>query len=307
MLKIRFTAQDLTGIRLVSNLGPVVEAVFALDLYGNRCGAAFTGWRKEVNRQLGSRLGQVRRLAEEGRSVPDLLALLDRPNTPDADQRPTATVFEFCQAAVIPYWTGMRSHLDSVRDARGRITIASGIDGLLRTLHPKIRWAPPYLEVPGEPDREVRLDGRGLLLSPSLFLRGTACLLPSAGRDDDRPVLAFSVPVAGSVIALLSDKERSQERDLSALVGHTRAAALRVLTDSCTTGQLSQRLGISLAGASKHATVLRRAGLVTTERNRNTALHSLTSLGLALLGLTQPGTTAGTASSTALPAAPNVA
>ena len=48
-------------------------------------------------------------------------------------------------------------------------------------------------------------------------------------------------------------------------------------------GERVVRLGISLAGASKHAKVLRKAGLVTTSRHRNTALHTLTPLGFALL------------------------
>ncbi len=289
MLRIHFTAHDLAGLRMVSNLGPVVESVFALDLFGYKGGAAFIGWRKQVSRQLGPGLGPVRHLIAERRPVPELLALLDRSGEGGEDdavrQRLTATVFEFCQAAVIPYWDGVRDHLDSVREARGRIAIARGVDGLLCTLHPKIRWNPPYLEVPAEEDAEVRLDGHGLVLSPSLFLRGAARVVPAEDGRTSRPALVFSVPIGGTVIAAMNDGERVHEKALGALVGHTRAAALRVLTVSCTTSELSERLGVSLAGASKHATVLRRAGLVTTERTRNTALHSLTALGMALLGL----------------------
>ncbi|MCE7002487.1 winged helix-turn-helix domain-containing protein [Kibdelosporangium philippinense] len=265
--------------------------MFALEVFGTKGGAAFNEWRRQVRLQLGGRLEPVQHLIAQRRPAGEVLRLLDRPGGAGTDhaarQRLTNTVFEFCQAAVIPYWEGMRDQLDAVRDARGRIAIASGVDGLLRTLHPKVRWKPPYLEVPteSEQDTEVRLGGRGLLLSPSLFLRGTACVVPSAERETGRPALVFSIPDTGTVTDGLNDRERAQEKALGALVGHTRAAALRVLTDSCTTGELSERLGISLAGASKHATVLRKAGLVTTERNRNTALHSLTSLGLALLGL----------------------
>ena len=113
-------------------------------------------------------------------------------------------------------------------------------------------------------------------------------MVVDAERYTDLPALAFATPVNIAIAThILDDGEptdKPQEgRALGALIGHTRAAALRVLADSCTTGELSERLGISLAGASKHATVLRKAGLITTERNRNTALHTLTSLGVALL------------------------
>lgn len=57
-----------------------------------------------------------------------------------------------------------------------------------------------------------------------------------------------------------------------------------MLADGCTTGELARRLDISPAGASQHATVLRRAGLVLSTRRRNLVLHTLTPLGRALLG-----------------------
>src|SRR5437764_6638151 len=45
MLRIYFSAQDLARIRMVSNLGPVVESVFALEIFGTKGGAAFNEWR----------------------------------------------------------------------------------------------------------------------------------------------------------------------------------------------------------------------------------------------------------------------
>jgi DNA-binding transcriptional ArsR family regulator len=42
-------------------------------------------------------------------------------------------------------------------------------------------------------------------------------------------------------------------------------------------------LGISQAAASQHATVLRNAGLLISQRDRNTVLHTLTALGQAML------------------------
>jgi DNA-binding transcriptional ArsR family regulator len=71
---------------------------------------------------------------------------------------------------------------------------------------------------------------------------------------------------------------------LSALIGQTGAAALRAVTAACTSSQLAARLGISLADASQHASVLRQSGVITTRWARNNVLHTVTPLGMALLG-----------------------
>jgi DNA-binding transcriptional ArsR family regulator len=76
---------------------------------------------------------------------------------------------------------------------------------------------------------------------------------------------------------------RSQTDALSALLGHNRAAVLLRIADGCTTSELAQRAGISLASASQHATVLLEAGLITTRRDGGAVLHTLTSLGASLL------------------------
>jgi DNA-binding transcriptional ArsR family regulator len=72
-------------------------------------------------------------------------------------------------------------------------------------------------------------------------------------------------------------------RPLAALLGETRSAALDVISDGCTTSQLARRLRISAATASHHATVLRSAGLVLTQRAGSAVLHTLTPLGSRLL------------------------
>jgi DNA-binding transcriptional ArsR family regulator len=71
--------------------------------------------------------------------------------------------------------------------------------------------------------------------------------------------------------------------DLGVVLGRTRASALRALRDSCSTTELADRLGISVSSASQHATALRAAGLIRTERHGQAVRHSLTALGRALL------------------------
>lgn len=289
-MRIHFTVDDLAQLNMISTLGPVAESAFALEQFGRPGNAAFHGWRKGVREQLGTRVAGVEQLA--GRyGAYELLTLLRPQSGGDSDvgidqrarQRAQAAVFEFCQAAVLPHWPQIHSHLASVRDACGRIGIVNGMHSLLDNLHPRLDWKPPVLEVAGEPDRDVYLNGRGLVLCPSLFMAGKACMVLEDVQEIGVPVLVFSAPVDAATAAEFWGHGGGYGQALSALVGHTRAAVLQTLSESCTTGQLSQRLNISLAGASKHATVLRKAGLVMTARKRNTALHSLTPLGVALL------------------------
>jgi DNA-binding transcriptional ArsR family regulator len=276
---------------MVSTLGLVAEGVFALDLFGRRNGGVVTEWRKIVRNRLGQQLNSVEGLIREHRPLSSLRWLISRSVEPaeilgradPARQQVAATVFEFCRVAVVPYWGRIRSHLETERDARARIAITSGVECLLSTLHPSMRWNPPALEIPEAPDGDIYLAGRGLLLSPALFLHDKTCVVVDASRDDGCPTVVFSTLSKADVLADLGGAGEPDEQALGALVGYTRAAALQVLTDSCTTGELSQRLGISLAGASKHARVLRQAGLVITARHRNMALHTLTPLGVALL------------------------
>jgi len=54
---------------------------------------------------------------------------------------------------------------------------------------------------------------------------------------------------------------------LAALVGRKPGGGvLQSIADGCTTTELARRVGISLAAASQHASVLRGAGLIATRR-----------------------------------------
>ncbi|MGD0064309.1 MAG: helix-turn-helix domain-containing protein [Streptosporangiaceae bacterium] len=61
------------------------------------------------------------------------------------------------------------------------------------------------------------------------------------------------------------------------------ARALRALHDPRSTTELAARLGISVSAASEHATALRGARLIRTDRDGRAVRHSLTVLGRALL------------------------
>ncbi|WP_405859843.1 winged helix-turn-helix domain-containing protein [Streptomyces sp. NBC_00090] len=269
------------------------EAVFALHHFGRERARSSAGWQKFVRERLGDDLPAVGEVVSKYQVIPDLLWLLERDGA-DADSVPPAVrararrlaqvVFLFCSAGILPYWSQIQARLEIERDVRGRIAITNGVEFLLAGLHPKVTWESSELRVASNVDLDITLDGRGLILSPSLFLPDKTCVLVRSERQSRVPALVFSVPL--DLNDLESPPEESEvdgDRALAALVGATRAAALRALSESGTTGDLSDRLGISLSGASKQATVLREAGLITTLRNRTTAMHTLTPLGFALL------------------------
>ncbi|MGC4946107.1 helix-turn-helix domain-containing protein [Streptomyces sp. DT224] len=181
---------------------------------------------------------------------------------------------DYHRAAVEPYWPHIRSAVEADRAIRGRALLDGGADELLATLPPVIRWRAPVLEADYPVDRDLHLDGRGLLLQPSYFCRGTPVVL----RDPLLPpVLVY--PVAHPAAPAFADPGPS----LGRLLGQTRSTVLRAIGDGCTTSELARRAGVSLASASQHACVLREAGLVHTLRHGSSVQHTLTPLGGSLL------------------------
>lgn len=298
-MRIHLTMEDLARLCMAPSLGPVLESVYALDLFGRHgAGAQINAWRRQVREQLGERARDIDRLVGEQHSTAELLSLFRQAvglvngaqagaggkDGREPDQRVITAVFEFCQLAILPHWNRISDYLATEQEARGRIAMTGGVDRLLGSVHPNADWVLPVLQVPDGIDGDLHLDGSGMMLSPSLFLMGRKCAIIEPTQPGAAPTLVFAVPCPPHVLADILDLPTPHSRTLEALMGHTRAAALQALAErSCTTGGLSERLGISMAGASKHLTVLREAGLVTTARNRNTAMHALTSLGVAVL------------------------
>ncbi|MEU9301901.1 winged helix-turn-helix domain-containing protein [Streptomyces sp. NPDC048269] len=186
--------------------------------------------------------------------------------------------------AVAPYWAQLLATAHTDRTRRALVTVDSGVDGLLATLHPEVRWASPVLYVPCETDADLRLAGRGLLLVPTFFWPKPLALLDNA--DPGRP-LVLRYPIAldfadyGSVWARPAPS--GPDGALAALLGTTRARILQAIETPASTGELARHTGTSPATASHHATVLRTAGLLTKERDGSRVRHALTPLGRVLL------------------------
>lgn len=204
---------------------------------------------------------------------------------PAAVARLAESVRDYADAAIAPYWPGLAAVLAADLARRTRRMRDGGIEEVLRTLHPGMRWRPPALEVEVRgTDLDYHLGGRGLLLAPAAFTSYVPC-----DPEDEQPTLYYEVtrsPMTGARTA-------GPRNGLAALLGHSRAAVLQVIADGVSTSELARRTGLSPASASEHTTVLHGAGLVRTESRGRTSRHSLTPLGAELLLQSPAGESAG--------------
>ncbi|MFI1583956.1 ArsR family transcriptional regulator [Embleya sp. NPDC020630] len=188
--------------------------------------------------------------------------------------------------AIAPHWSRIHPRFLAEQADRAHALATHGVEAMLAGLPPGFRWRPPYLEIGRGPvTRDVVLGGRGLQLVPSVFAQYPLSYEFVGGEGDQTVVFLPVMRTAADAAQLLADPQTTRNHNaLAALLGRTRARALEAVGDGhCTTGQLAQRLTMSPATASEHATVLRESGLITTTRHGGAVLHALTPLGGALL------------------------
>jgi DNA-binding transcriptional ArsR family regulator len=204
---------------------------------------------------------------------------------------------DYHKHAVGPYWDTMRRHLEAEAAHRARIMADGGVDRLLATLHPGVRWRPPRLDIgpnartgcPGgnghrgvQPRLHVP-DGRSLVLVPAVFDLHEPYLLWSTADETLPYVLLYPALRDIDDARSLWSASGPSHRALEMLVGRTRARALEAIADTCTTTELARRIGVSLPTASHHVGVMRDAGLVASHRTGSNVLHYVTARGAALL------------------------
>ncbi|WP_432189481.1 MarR family transcriptional regulator [Streptomyces sp. Tue6028] len=255
-----------------------------------------------------ARAGGVEDLLEQVRSTPRehvrtnlLETARRRPSLPAWTRRlaDDASLFaELCTGLgdlhtclLAPHWDRFTAHLEADRPLRLQQLLTGGVEQLLTQANPQwMRWKAPVLEVrmPSGADRDVHLDGEGLLLVPSMFC--TRAIVT------DGPPVSVSYPACpdhhpGDLTVPASIPGRSRSSGASTLLGRTRTTVLTTVAEhpGCSTKELAARAGIAPASASEHATVLREAGLIRSLRHRNSMLHSLTPLGLAFLNTPEEG------------------
>ncbi|WP_406077360.1 ArsR/SmtB family transcription factor [Micromonospora sp. NBC_00858] len=175
-----------------------------------------------------------------------------------------------------PHWPDLVStHRQQVTCASQRLAL-HGLAGLFGGLHPAIRWREPVLEVRTWWDGELSGTGHGILLLPTPLAGPRPRVLVEPGRPI---LLVYPASMPHRPATAAGDS-------LGRLLGTTRALVLRRLADEggLSTTTLSRAVGISLSSASEHATALREAGLIASERDGGAVRHHVTPLGAGVLG-----------------------
>jgi DNA-binding transcriptional ArsR family regulator len=193
----------------------------------------------------------------------------------------------YFDTAIGQYWSYISMAAED-KSASIRSTAHGPVGQILRLKNlegrsPDRRAPRTTIELPYSTDQELHLRGRGLTLIPAFFVTGHPVTLRDPGLP---PVLLY--PIGHEPISFLTRAAQGSgptEEVLRRLFGGTRASVLRTLSDRVhTTGGIARTLGISISSASEHASLLRAAGLVASERCGNTVQHWLTPLGLEFLG-----------------------
>lgn len=187
-------------------------------------------------------------------------------------------VRRYYAVAVAPYREAIRSAAAADRPVRAEAALRDGAEGLLASYAPEVTWRGGRLECAYPVSRGFALDGRPLTLIPSFFCTRR----PVALADPELPpVLVHPLTPAPG---WLPDPAPGHGGDtLVRLIGLTRARVLEVLDRPMSTGRIADALYVAPASASRHAAVLREAGLVRSERRGHCVMHRRTDLGEALL------------------------
>jgi DNA-binding transcriptional ArsR family regulator len=182
-----------------------------------------------------------------------------------------------------PHWTKIRALLESDVLARARNLALGGAEDLFVNLNPLVSFEAGVLELDKsmciDSPSDIYLDGRGLLLMPSVFVfpKFMTILDPPW-----QPVLAYT---PRGVANLWMNQPPPTNQALEMLLGAGRSEVLLSLETPSSTSEVATRLGLSSSGVSEHLGVLRQTGLVEPHRRGRSVYYSLSRTGCALLDL----------------------
>lgn len=317
-IRLHFTADDLTRTRIAPEPHPAWELVLSLHkMRAARPQARYAPWR-ECSLPLLNHPAHRRHVAllstlvpprgnfpdfltpasgeggfaavlEDVLSTPKQRLRQDMTVLPRANGRPAAAdeladgtaagvrclgeaLSWYHDAVLKPHWSAVRRSVGFDRGTRVHDVSEGGVERLLSRLPTLVRWESPVLEFPYPVERDIELDGRGLSLIPSYFCAANPVTFidPSLPPVLVYPAEELCVPTEGLA-------------SLVALLGDTRARVLRAVCVPRSTTSVAEHVRTSAASASKHAAVLREAGLLTSTRTGHAVLHMVTPLGLSLL------------------------
>ncbi|MET8627752.1 helix-turn-helix domain-containing protein [Kitasatospora sp. NPDC004669] len=190
---------------------------------------------------------------------------------------------EYWEVCLAPsWWPQARTTLEADLVYRARVLAQQGAAALFADLDRRLHWADGVLSICrdwGDGDVETAVEGRGLVLSPTCFVRGAITMI-----NRDRPP-QISYPARGQ--AAMGGEGAggpAASAALEALVGAPKARLLARLAEPASTTDLAYRLGVTPGAVSQHLSVLAATGLVTRARHGRSVLYRRSVLGDELTG-----------------------
>jgi DNA-binding transcriptional ArsR family regulator len=176
-----------------------------------------------------------------------------------------------------PVWPRVRALLEADVAYRSRRLAEGGLDRLFADLHPALRWTGDTLIRDPGGDEHHELDGRGVLLMPSVFKWEEVVVIT---EPPWQPTVVYPARGRGG---LWEPAHGTGAAALARLLGSTRATLLAGLDEPASTTWLAHRYGLAVGTVSEHLMVLRDSGLVTGERHRHEIRYRRTGMGTALV------------------------
>jgi DNA-binding transcriptional ArsR family regulator len=308
VLHVQCTAEDLLNISIAEHPAPLLELAMAMSSTQRRAThPAFEPWRSHIARtlpvqvrpllQLHSPLGvgpmfvdppsatfdegldQVLSTSRaEATAELQRICAIDRTRTSwirrlaERDREAwtiLARAMRTGYAAVLgDSWPILHAGFHAETAWRTRMLAQHGLRATLTALSPAIRIRGTSLEIDSPRDLRRTLDGRGIILQPTMLWTGHPLI---SVHPDGRLMLIYP---ALSPLPLLPPAPATDP--LAALVGATRAHALQLLTRPHTTSQLAHQLAVTPAAASMQTKALREAGLISSRRDGKAVWHACT-------------------------------
>ncbi|MCP2338555.1 ArsR/SmtB family transcription factor [Actinomadura rupiterrae] len=165
----------------------------------------------------------------------------------------------FHRVAIQPFWGRIQELLEGDVLRRSRALTEHGAAGVFVGLHETVTWDNGVLRIGRPWDFHGGLDGKGLLLVPSVFTWPRVQVVAPPYQA------MLSYPVSG-VATVWETRPARRSGALGALVGRVRAEVLHALDAPSSTTELARRLGVTPGAVSQHLAVLRSCDLVTGHR-----------------------------------------
>lgn len=177
-------------------------------------------------------------------------------------------------------WEWRRSQPQLAREIRrvGTAVVRGGLDALLNSLHPRIRYTDGVLSYSYGVESLADLNGRRLVLVP--MIAGPHGTLGDFAPSD---FVYLAYPVGATIEGTSPDA--ANEDVVAHVLGSLRAALLRASMRSASIGQVAAAAGCSASLATYHCAQLEAAGLIRRERRGRTVHVSHTTRGAELLDL----------------------